>query len=144
MESASPTAAASNSTNAPGQDASAHAAKIPSLEAVEIELAINSDTLDRNGFVAAVREAVDDLAAEFLFDLPASGLCSDCQRIAVIRLTPKGRAETLLLVKLAGDGRTITVTEPDEETRGLTDFARAFVNVLSQLAPPKSADRSTI
>ncbi len=104
-----------------------------SLEAVELALALDDTTLGRAGFVATVQTAARDLDAEYLFELPASGLALDCQRIAMLRMKAQGRDDIYLLVKLGEDGRTITVAEPDEDTKGLTDFARAFVNVLTRL-----------
>ncbi len=104
-----------------------------SLEAVELALAFDDTTLGRAGFVATVQTAARDLDAEYLFELPASGLALDCQRIAMLRMKAQGRDDIYLLVKLAEDGRSISVAEPDEETKGLTDFARAFVNVLTRL-----------
>ena len=104
-----------------------------SLEAVELAMALDDTTLGRAGFVATVQTAARDLDAEYLFELPASGLALDCQRIAMLRMKAQGRDDIYLLVKLGEDGRTITVAEPDEDSKGLTDFARAFVNVLTRL-----------
>jgi len=105
----------------------------PSLDAVERAMTLDDTMLGRAGFVATVQTAARDLEAEYLFELPASGLALDCQRIAMLRMKAEGRDDIFLLVKLAEDGRTITVAEPDEDTKGLTDFARAFVNVLTRL-----------
>lgn len=105
----------------------------PSLEAVELELAIDTGDIRIHGFDAAVRDAMRTLDGEFLFDLPASGLASGFQRIAVVRVRSGGRETAILLVMLADDGETIKVCEPDEETAGLSDFARAFINVLERL-----------
>lgn len=108
-------------------------ADTPSLEAVELELAIDAGDIRVLGFDAAVRDAMRTLDGEFLFDLPASGLATGFQRIAVVRLRSGVRETVILLVMLADDGETIKVCEPDEETAGLSDFARAFINVLERL-----------
>lgn len=105
----------------------------PSLEEVELELAIDADRIRIDGFDAAVRRAILSVDGEFLFDLPASGLTQGFQRIAAVRLMHKSAGPRLMLVMLADDGETIRVSEPDEETAGLADFARAFVNVLERL-----------
>lgn len=105
----------------------------PSLEAVELELAIDTGDIRILGFDAAVRDAMRSLDGEFLFDLPASGLATGFQRIAVVRVRSGSRETVILLVMLADDGDTIKVCEPDEETAGLSDFARAFINVLERL-----------
>ena len=99
----------------------------------EIETALGETTPDRAGFVATVQSAARELDAEYLFELPASGLALDCERIAMLRMKADDREDIFLLVKLGADGETITVAEPDEDTKGLPDFARAFVNVLTRL-----------
>lgn len=105
----------------------------PSLEAVELELALDAGDIRVHGFDTAVRDAMRTLEGEFLFDLPASGLANGFQRIAVVRVKGGTKEGILLLVMLADDGDTIKVCEPDEETAGLSDFARAFINVLERL-----------
>jgi|GEM_PF-577400 hypothetical protein len=105
----------------------------PTLEAVELELAIDPGDIRVRGFDASVREAMRTIDGEFLFDLPASGLANGYQRIAVVRVKSGGGDGVLLLVMLGEDGDTIKVCEPDEETAGLSAFARAFINVLERL-----------
>ena len=103
------------------------------LEALGLELAIDSAMLDKDGFVTAVRQAADSTGNEFLFDLPASGLTEDCSQIAVLRHIGPDGEDLFLIVKLDEDGETITVAEPSEAMEGLAEFARAFVNLLSRL-----------
>ena len=98
-----------------------------------LETALGESTPGRAGFVATVQSAARELDAEYLFELPASGLALNCERIAMLRMKADDREDIFLLVKLGTDGETITVAEPDEDTKGLTDFARAFVNVLTRL-----------
>ncbi|TDH38718.1 hypothetical protein E2A64_06365 [Pseudohoeflea suaedae] len=94
---------------------------------------IGETTLGRADFVTTVQAAAHELGAEYLFELPASGLALDCERIAMLRMKTEGKDDIFLLVKLGMDGRTLTVAEPEENTKGVTDFARAFVNVLTRL-----------
>ncbi|PWW01914.1 hypothetical protein DFR52_102578 [Hoeflea marina] len=103
-----------------------------SLEMVELELALDIGDIRSLGFSFAVRQAIESLDGEFLFDLPASGLSDTDQRIAVVRLGQPGE-DQLLLVSLDQDGEQLKVGVPDERTAGLADFARAFIDVLEKL-----------
>lgn len=103
----------------------------PSLELVELELALEARDAAQDGFCETVRAAVADLDGEFLFDLPASGLAPNCQRIAVARV-PAGRGPILAFVLLSADGATIAVEGPEAASEGLVRFAGAFVDVLER------------
>ena len=103
-----------------------------SLEMVELELALDIGDIRALGFASAVRQAIESLGGEFLFDLPASGLSDTDQRIAVVRITQGGK-DQLLMVMLHEDGEQLQISLPDERTAGLADFARAFIDVLEKL-----------
>lgn len=103
-----------------------------SLEMVELELALDLGDIRTFGFASAVRQAIESLGGEFLFDLPASGLSDTDQRIAVVRVTQGGK-DQLLMVMLHEDGEQLKVGLPDDRTAGLADFARAFIDVLEKL-----------
>ncbi|WP_422373100.1 hypothetical protein [Hoeflea sp.] len=103
-----------------------------SLELVELELALDPDDLAEHGFRDAVRDAAATAGAEYLFDLPASGLVRDAQRIAVVCLS-RNEGGQFGLVLLSPDGDRINAMEPGPETRDLVQFAKAFVGVLEQL-----------
>ena len=80
----------------------------------------------------AVRDAAARIDGEFLFDLPASGLVADAQRIAIVCLSrDNGGRFCLVLLSAAGD--KVGTMEADEATSGLVQFARAFVGVLEKL-----------
>lgn len=102
------------------------------LDLVELDLALDlSDIADR-GFCDAVRDAAKKIGGEFLFDLPASGLVEDAQRIAIVCLSrDNGGRFGLVLLSVAGD--RVRTVEADEATKGLVQFARAFVAVLEKL-----------
>jgi hypothetical protein len=102
------------------------------LDLVELELALDLNDIAKHGFCEAVREAAIAVNGEFLFDLPASGLADDAQRIAIVCFSREdgGRFGLVLLSADGGQARTI---EPDETTAGLVQFARAFVAVLEKL-----------
>jgi hypothetical protein len=103
-----------------------------SLDLVELDLALDlSDIADR-GFADAVRDAAKVIGGEFLFDLPASGLVEEAQRIAVVCLSRENGGRFGLVLLSAGGDRVETA-EPPEATAGLVQFARAFVAVLEKL-----------
>ena len=102
------------------------------LDLVELELALDlSDIADR-GFCDAVRDAARKIGGEFLFDLPASGLAEDAQRIAVVCMA-RDNGGRFGLVLLSAQGDRVHAAEADEATDGLVRFARAFVAVLEKL-----------
>ena len=103
-----------------------------SLDLVELELALDLSGIPEHGFSEAVREAATTVKGEYLFDLPASGLAGDAQRIAVVCLS-RDQGGRFGLVLLSADGDQARTVEPDETTAGLVQFARAFVGVLEKL-----------
>ncbi|WP_420408613.1 hypothetical protein [Hoeflea sp.] len=126
-----PKAAASATKAAPANSAEAAPAAL-SLELVEIELALDPDDLAEHGFRDTVRDAAESAGAELLFDLPASGLVRNAQRIAVVCLSRDDGGKFGLVV-LSPEGDRINVMEPGPETGGLVQFAKAFVGVLEKL-----------
>ena len=102
------------------------------LDLVELDLALDlSDIADR-GFCDAVRDAAKKIGGEFLFDLPASGLVGDAQRIALVCLS-RDNGGRYGVVLLSADGDRVRTMEADEATDGLVQFAKAFVSVLEKL-----------
>ena len=102
------------------------------LDLVELDLALDlSDIADR-GFCDAVRDAAKKIGGEFLFDLPSSGLVEDAQRIALVCLS-RDNGGRYGLVLLSADGDRVRAAEADEATKGLVQFAKAFVAVLEKL-----------
>ncbi|MEM5473674.1 hypothetical protein WNZ14_18235 [Hoeflea sp. AS60] len=102
------------------------------LDLVELDLALDlSDIADR-GFDDAVRDAAKVIGGEFLFDLPASGLVDDAQRIALVCLS-RDNGGRFGLVLLSANGDRVRTVEADEATTGLVQFAKAFVAVLEKL-----------
>jgi len=102
------------------------------LDLVELELALDISDLTDRGFCDAVRDAAAKINGEFLFDLPASGLVDDAQRIALVCLS-RDNGGRFGLVLLSADGDRFRTAEADEATQGLVRFARAFVSVLEKL-----------
>tara|TARA_R110002020_G_scaffold110627_3_gene255484 strand:+ start:719 stop:1135 length:417 start_codon:yes stop_codon:yes gene_type:complete len=102
------------------------------LDLVELDLALDLSDIAEHGFGQAVRLAARTVGGEFLFDLPASGLIENAQRIALVCLS-REEGGRFGLVLLSADGDRVRTVEADEDTMGLVQFARAFVAVLEKL-----------
>lgn len=104
------------------------------MELLELELSLDGFSPDAGTFADHVRAASAAIDGAFLFELPASGLIADCERIAVMRIPADGGDEmTTVFVCLENDGTTIRVETPDERTADLRNFAEAFVDVLQRI-----------
>jgi len=127
------TARVSAASRRPDETARADQQLAPlALDLVELELALDLSDIANRGFSDAVRDAAAKVDGEFLFDLPASGLVADAQRIAIVCLSrDNGGRFGLVLLSAAGD--KVGTMEADEATSGLVQFARAFVGVLEKL-----------
>lgn len=102
------------------------------LDLMELELALDLNDIADHGFSRAVRQAAKTICGEFLFDLPASGLVDNAQRIAVVCLSRADEGRFGLVV-LSADGDRASTLEPDAATADLVQFAKAFVSVLEKL-----------
>lgn len=110
------------------------------LELLELELSLEGFSGGEPGFCEAVRNAASAVRGDFLFDLPAAGLVSDCRRLAVIRIPEGDATMRTLFAALDGDGVEIRLLQPDEDTEHLLRFADAFVDLLQRLpAKPREA-----
>lgn len=110
-----------------------HQQSVPlALDLVELELALDLSDISDRGFCDAVRDAAEKIDAEFLFDLPASGLVEDAQRIALVCLS-RDNGGRFGLVLLSAHGDRVRTAEACEATQGLVRFAKAFVSVLEKL-----------
>ncbi|CAN7495099.1 hypothetical protein LJR235_003337 [Pararhizobium sp. LjRoot235] len=104
------------------------------MELLELELSLDGFTTGAEGFAAHVRAAAAAIDGALLFELPASGLIADCDRIAVLRIPQDGTAATTTVFAcLESDGTTIRIEKPNEETADLKNFAEAFVDVLQRI-----------
>lgn len=117
-----------------GIQAAASADSSLTMELLELELSLDGFTTGADGFVAHVRAAAAAIDGALLFELPASGLIADCDRIAVLRIPQDGSAAmTTVFACLENDGTTIRIEAPDETTADLKNFAEAFVDVLQRI-----------
>lgn len=103
-----------------------------SLEAAELELALQSQDITEQGFGGAVSHALETLHGTLLFDMPASHL-PGCQRIAAVS-TGTGPDRLIFLIHLADDGATIKVEEASDDGSALAGFAASCMNLMDRLA----------
>lgn len=109
----------------------------PTLDLVEFEMALDSARAAGDGFLASVQKATETLGGTFLFDLPASGLIEDCQKIAAVQPSAEDGSD-IVLALLSEDGCTIRVEQPSDTTADLARFARAYLALQSSLCPRPS------
>ncbi|WP_275789451.1 hypothetical protein [Pararhizobium gei] len=104
------------------------------MDLMELELSLDGFSGDPAGFADHVRRAASAIEGVLLFELPASGLIADSDRIAVLRI-PQSSAAAMatIFACLGNDGSTIRVEQPDEATVDLKNFAEAFVDVLQRI-----------
>jgi hypothetical protein len=122
------TPAAAAQTVVPASDTSL------TMELLELELSLDGFTTGPDGFAAHVRSAAAAIDGALLFELPASGLVPDCDRIAVLHIPTDGSAAmATIFACLETGGNTIRIETPDETTEGLKNFAEAFVDVLQRI-----------
>ena len=88
--------------------------KAVSLEVVQIELALGALDIVAHGFEGALLKAAELVSGEVIFNIRAPE-DSDQQRIAAISVTD-GIDDQTVLVMLAKDGTTMTVTSDDDQT----------------------------
>ncbi|TCP88854.1 hypothetical protein C8J31_10223 [Rhizobium sp. PP-CC-2G-626] len=104
------------------------------MEMLELELSLDGTAPDGDDFSDRVRAAAADLKGAFLFDLPASGLIENCERIAVLRIPrDSGTGSETIFACLEVDGTSIRIEKPNERTMGLASFAQAFVDVFQRM-----------
>lgn len=104
------------------------------MELLELELSLDGFEPGTGTFADHVRTAAAAIEGALLFELPASGLIADCERIAVMRI-PQDDSPlmTTVFACLEDDGTTIRIEKPDERTADLRNFAEAFVDVLQRI-----------
>jgi hypothetical protein len=103
-----------------------------SLEAAELELALQMQNILEQGFEGALRRALAELGGTLLFDMPAS-LLDGFQRVAAVS-TGSGEDRRIFLVHLGNDGAAINVEEAESDNTPLAGFAASYVNLMERLA----------
>ncbi|MBB4003007.1 MAG: hypothetical protein V7704_13350 [Aurantimonas endophytica] len=110
-----------------GQDRAAD-----TIEAVELELALDMQDLTQSDFETCVRAAATVVGGELLFDIPADGSVEDASRIAAVRIAGENR-DNIVFAVLNGSGDNIRVSGREEIGDRFHGFARAFVGVLTRI-----------
>ena len=104
------------------------------MEMLELELSLEGMPPEGDSFAERVRAAAQDLNGALLFDLPASGLLENCERIAVLRIPlDGGNGSETIFACLEADGSSIRIEKPDDRTAGLASFAQSFVDVFQRM-----------
>lgn len=110
-------------------------AKLPvTLEAVELELALQMQDVISRGFVDSVQDAVEAAGYQFLFQFP-SGLGNGNQRVAAVS-AGTGDERHILLVHLDEDGETLKVEAPNSNSGSIADFAASYAGLMDALDHP--------
>ncbi|MDQ0319479.1 hypothetical protein QO002_001617 [Pararhizobium capsulatum DSM 1112] len=104
------------------------------IELLELELSVDGFSSGREGFSAHMAASASSIGGTLLFELPASGLIENCERIAVLRI-PRAESDEAATVFacLETGGAAIRVEPPSEKTADLRSFADAFVDVLRRI-----------
>lgn len=116
------------------------AARPTSLDAVEMELALDLQEPTSRSFEDCVRSAVDVVGGEILFDMPADASLDDASRIAAIRVSG-GSSERIVFAILNETETSIRVAEREEVGERFYGFAHAFVGVLERIRDDMSLVR---
>lgn len=103
-----------------------------SLEAAELELALQSQDISEQGFAGVILHALEILEGTLLFDMPAAML-PGYQRVAAAS-TGAGDDRRIFLIHLADDGATIKVEEANDGAGVLAGFAASCMNLMDRLA----------
>ena len=108
-----------------------------SLEAVELELALQLQDIVGRGFEDSVQGAVEAAGYDFLFQFPAGHSAGD-QRVAAISAR-NGDERQILLVHLADDGETLRVEAPNDESNSIAEFAASYAGLMDYFGRPSAA-----
>jgi hypothetical protein len=107
-----------------------------SLEAVELELALGTLSLNDIGFEGSLRKALEGTGGTLLFSLPASFI-PDCQRAAAITVG-RGEDRQIMMVMLSADGETLRVESGDGDAGALAGLAASYAGVMERMLPAEA------
>lgn len=101
-----------------------------SLEAVQLELALQfHDATDRD-FEASVRDGLEAVGGLFLFEMRADAF-ADCQRVAAASVG-QGEDRLLVLVILPSDGGPMRVEPASASSSPLAGFAASYAGLVER------------
>lgn len=111
------------------------AAKLPvTLEAVELELALQMQDIVARGFEDSVQDAVEAAGYKFLFQFPAASE-NGRQRVAAVS-AGEGDDRHILLVHLGEDGETLQVETANDNADSIANFAVSYAGLMEALGRP--------
>lgn len=103
----------------------------PSLEIVELELALRHQDFLETGFEGAVRLALERIGGTLLFQMRMDGV-DGCDWVAAVSLAGSGE-ETLAVVAQPTDGGPLKVEEAGSSKLPVGRLAAAYVNLMKRL-----------
>jgi hypothetical protein len=102
-----------------------------SLEAAELELALQSQDISERGFSGVIGHVLESMRGRLLFDMPSSHV-PGYQRVAAAS-TGQGDDRRVFLIHLADDGGTIRVEEAHDGGSPLAGFASSCMHLMDRL-----------
>lgn len=120
-------------TEAPEQDAM-------TLEAVELEFALDAIDVLTEGFDAALAKAAERVGGEVLFNMPALDT-SEAQRIGAIAISGQPQ-DQVIFVTLRNDGTTLSLAPLTGHNALFESLGRNYAAVMKILSPQQAANES--
>lgn len=105
----------------------------PSLELVELELALRHQDFLETGFEGAVQQALERIGGTMLFRMRMDGM-DGCDWVAAVSLGEESE-RTLAIVAQPTDGGPLLVQEAHSSKLPVARLARAYVDLVKSLTP---------
>lgn len=106
-------------------------APAPSLEIVELELALRHQDFLEKGFEGTVREALEHIGGSLLFRMRMGGMAG-YDWIGAVSLDANGERK-LAIVAQPTDGGPLRVEDAETSDMPVARLARAYVNLMKRL-----------
>lgn len=103
----------------------------PSLEIVELELALRHQDLIEWGFEGALRQALDRVGGTLLFRMRMGGT-EGCDWVAAVALESDGERK-LAIVAQPVDGGPLKVEDVEQSNMPISRVAAAYANLMGSL-----------
>ena len=103
----------------------------PSLEIVELELALRHQNLLELGFEGAVLKALDQVGGELLFRMRMDGVAG-YDWLAAVALDPEGERK-LALVAQPTEGGPLRIEDAETSDTSIARVATAYANLVKSL-----------
>jgi len=107
----------------------------PSLEIVELELALQHQDFLTTGFEGAVRQALERIGGTLLFRMRMDGV-SGYDWIAAVALDASGDRK-LAIVAQPTDGGPLKVEDAETSEMPIARVATAYANLMGRFGPPQ-------